>query len=530
MNKLFNPNGALLVVRSTVPQTFCLLIFFMLVLQHTYGADYNIRNYGAVPDGKTLGTAFIQKAIDDCSANGGGRVIVPAGIYLSGSIKLKSNIELHMETGATIIGSTQHEDYPTIAGEKGLLFGLNIENVSITGFGEINGNGKAFFKGDNAPDRPFLVMFKNSRKINISDINLKNSAFWTLHLSHNDGVIINGIRIYSHVNYNNDGIDIDSKNVVISNCIIDTDDDALCFKSDSAFVCENVVVSNCRLASNCNFIKMGTASVGGFKNISISNCTLSKASKSNFRFWNKNVAGVTDSITGLAGIALEIVDGGVMDKVNISNITMEGVQTPIFIRLGSRSHATGSLKNVMISNLTAKTYSLIPSIISAVPGFYIENVVLRDILIDCKGGGTAPDAHFITPEREKEYPENRMFGSNIPAYGMFIRHVKNLTVENIQLNLFASDARPAISIEDAEEIKINNLKAAIPTGKQPVIRLSQTANLLLSGYSPNQNVPLFLSLEGTRTRNILLSNNNLENIKTVSIKNGDVKNDAIQIK
>jgi polygalacturonase len=530
MSKFFNPSKARVVLRTIMPQTFCLLIFCMLILQHTYAADYNIRNYGAIPDGKTMGTVFIQKAIDDCSANGGGRVIVPAGIYLTGSIRLKSNVELHLETGATIIGSTQQKDYPTIAGEKGLLFGFNIENVSITGFGEINGNGKAFFKGDNAPNRPFLVMFKNSRKINVSGVTLKNSAFWTFHLSQNDGVIVNGIRIYSHVNYNNDGIDIDSKNVVISNCIIDTDDDALCFKSDSAFVCENVVVSNCRLASNCNFIKMGTASVGGFKNICINNCTLSKASESNFRFWNRSVVGVTDSITGLAGIALEIVDGGTMDKINISNITMEGVQTPIFIRLGSRSHSTGSIKNVMISNLTAKTYSLIPSIISAVPGFYIENVMLRDILIDCKGSRTAQSAHSITPEMEKEYPENRMFGSNVPAYGMFIRHVKNLTLENIQLNLFAPDARPALYMEDAEEIKINNLKAAIPLSKQPVIRLNQIANLLLSGYSPNQKVPLFLSLEGSRTHNILLSNNNLENIETVWIKDAEVKSDAIKIK
>ncbi|MDB5110270.1 MAG: pehX 7 [Mucilaginibacter sp.] len=530
MSKPFNQNEARPVLRNIVPQTFWLMIFWILVFQNTYASDYNIKNYGAVPDGKTIGTAFIQKAIDDCSINGGGRVLVPAGIYLTGSIRLKSNVELHLETGATIIGSTQHTDYPAIGGERGLIFGINIENVSITGFGEINGNGKAFFKGDNAPDRPFLVMFKNSRKINVSGITLKNSAFWTFHLSHNDGVIVNGIRIYSHVNYNNDGIDIDSKNVVISNCIIDTDDDALCFKSDSAFLCENVVVSNCRLASNCNFIKMGTASVGGFKNISISNCALSKASESNFRFWNKNVPGVTDSITGIAGIALEIVDGGDMDKINISNITMEGVQTPIFIRLGSRNNPTGSLKNVMISNITAKSYSHIPSIVTAIPGFYIENVVLKNILIDSKGGGTVGDVHIIIPEKEKEYPENRMFGSSIPAYGLFVRHVKNLTIDNLQLNLFAPDARPALYIEDGEEIKINNLRAAVPVNNQPVIWLNQVENLLLSGYSPNQNVPLFLSLQGSHTHNILLSNNNLENIKTVWIKNATVKSDALKIK
>lgn len=515
---------------NIVSKSFCLMIFGTVIVLNTYALDYNIRNYGAVPDGKTIGTLFIQKAIDDCSANGGGRVLVPAGIYLAGSITLKSNVELHLETGATITGSAVHKDYPAIGGERGLIFGINVENVSITGFGEINGNGKAFFKGDNAPDRPFLIMFKNCRRINVSGITLKNSAFWTFHLSHNDGVIVNGIRIYSHVNYNNDGIDIDSRNVVISNCIIDTDDDALCFKSDSAFVCENVVVSNCRLASNCNFIKMGTASAGGFKNISISNCTLGKAAESNFRYWNKHVRGVTDVITGLAGIALEVVDGGAMDKINISNITMEGVQTPIFIRLGSRTNPTGSLKNVMISSITAKTCSRIPSIITAVPGFFIVNVVLRDIMVDVKGGGVEGDVHTVTPEKEQAYPENRMFGPSLPAYGLFVRHVKNLTLDNIQFSLSATDARPAVYIEDADEVMMSHLKAAVPVNNQPVIQLNQAANLLLSGYSPSQKVSLFLSLEGSHTRNIQLSGNNLENVETVWTKGVGVKNNALKIK
>jgi polygalacturonase len=491
--------------------------------------DYNITKYGAIPDGKTIGTAAIQKAIDECAANGGGRVLVPAGVFLTGSLKLKSNVNFHLQAGAVVMGSTDRKDYPVIERERGLIFGINTENVCITGTGEINGNGKAFFKGDNAPDRPFLVMFKHSRGINVSGITLKNSAFWTFRLLYSDKIIVDGIRIYSHVNFNNDGIDIDSKNVVISNCIIDTDDDALCFKSDSTFVCENVSVTNCNLASNCNFIKMGTASVGGFKNISISNCSLRKASASNFRFWNKNVAGVTEAVTGLAGIALEIVDGGSMDQVNISNITMEGVQTPIFIRLGSRSHPTGSLKNISISNIIARTYSKIPSSITAVPGFYVENVSLNNIFIDAAGGGTEADVNTLVPEREKEYPENRMFGPALPAHGLFVRHVKNLALDNIQLNAHTGDARPAIYIEDAEEIKISNLKAAVPTGKQPVIRLNQVANVFISGYSPNQSVPLFLNLEGNKTSNIFLSNNNLYHVKEVCTKGPAIKNNVLKI-
>jgi polygalacturonase len=515
---------------SNLFKSFLLVICWMLLIQPSFASDYNIKNYGAIPDGKTINTTGIQKAINDCSANGGGRVLVPAGTYLTGTLNLKSNVELHLEAGAAITGSTNRNDYPVTVGERGLLFGVNIENVSITGLGEINGNGRAFFKGDNAPDRPFLVMFKNSRNINVSGITLKNSAFWTFRLLFNNKVVINGIRIYSHVNFNNDGIDIDSKNVIISNCIIDTDDDALCFKSDSAFVCENVAVSNCILASNCNFIKMGTASVGGFKNISVTNCVLHKASESNFRFWDKNIPGVKDPVTGLAGIALEIVDGGSMDRINISNITMEDVQTPIFIRLGSRNNPTGSLKNIMISNISARTHSRIPCSITAVPGFYVENVLLKDIMIEVMGGGTREDIDRVVPEKEKEYPENRMFGFSLPAYGLFVRHVKKLSLENVQFNLLSNDVRSAIYMEDADDIKINNLKNTAPTGDQPVIGLNQVASLIISGYTPNKSIPLFLKLKGDKTNNILLLNNDLRQINKVFIKDPSVKNNVLKIK
>lgn len=513
----------------TMNKYFLTMLLWLIAVQIYAAETYNIKAYGAIPDGKTINTLAIQKAIDQCAAKGGGKVTVPAGLFLTGTIMLRSQIELHLESGAVLIGSTNRQDYPLIAGERGLIFGIGQENVSITGFGEINGNGKAFFKGDNAPDRPFLLMFKHSRQINVSGITLKNSAFWTFRLLYSDGVIVNGIRIYAHVNFNNDGIDIDSKNVVISNCIIDTDDDALCFKSDSTFICENVSVSNCVLASNCNLIKMGTASIGGFKNISINNCSLRKAAESNFRFWNKNVAGVTDSITGLAGIALEIVDGGQMDQVNINNITMEGVQTPIFIRLGSRRNATGSLKNVSISNIIARTYSKIPSSITAVPGFYIENLRIKDVLIQAMGSGTESDALVAVPEQEKEYPENRMFGPVLPAYGLFVRHVKHLFLDHVRFDLRAADARPAIDVEDCEDFNLSNFSAAKPVGKQALIRFKDVKNAFISGYASVQRIPVFLNLQGSRTENIFLSNNNFYQVEEICTKDNTIKDHVLKI-
>jgi len=272
-----------------------------------------------------------------------------------------------------------------------------------------------------------------------------------------EDIHVTGIQIYSHSNFNNDGIDIDSKDVRISDCYIDTDDDALCFKSDRRVPCENVVVTNCILASNCNLIKMGTASFGGFKNITVQNCVLRRASESNFRHWHKSIAGITDSITGISGIALEIVDGGHLAQVNISDIVMEGVQTPIFIRLGSRRNPTGSLKNVTISNVIANNSSLIPSTISGVPGFNIENVCIRNCIFNSMGKGEFVSYDTEVPEAENKYPENRMFGSSLPAFGFYIRHAKDIELSDIKFNLLNPDSRPALWVENTASVEMRNL-------------------------------------------------------------------------
>lgn len=442
-------------------------------------SDYEITEYGAKADGLTLNTQSIQKAIDQCSINGGGTVIVPPGVFLTGSISLKNHVTLYLTKNAVLRGSTNIAEYSNSQNLQALVSVYQVEDVSITGEGVIDGQGNSFPVKDNAPNRPYVVLVQESKNIHIENVKLKNSAMWTLRLRGSEHIIIKGISIYSHTNFNNDGIDIDSKDVVISDCIIDCDDDALCFKTDSRKTCENVAVTNCIISSNCNFIKFGTASLGGFKNISIGNCVLRPASESNHRFWNKSVPGVTDSITGISGIALEVVDGGFMDHVTISNISMIGVQTPIFIRLGSRRNPTGYLKNVIISNIIATTHSKIPCLISGVPGFYIENVILRDMFIACKGGGELSDVTRVIPENEKGYPENRMFGFSLPAYGMYIRHARNITIDNLQFELLQPDYRPALYFDDAQDIHIRHLKAAPPSGNTELIIKKITDKILI---------------------------------------------------
>jgi hypothetical protein len=451
--------------------------------------------FGANPDGKTDNTAIIQKAIDACSKSGGGTVYFPGGTYMSGSIFIKNNVTLHLHKSAVLKGIADLSAYPERRSgpdfrRMSFIQVDSVSNVTIMGEGTIDGSSEheVFQLGNNGSPRPFLVQLRKSKNIVIKDVHLINAGFWTLQLLENDGVRIDGVSIYSLSNWNNDGIDIDSKNVIISNCNIDCDDDAICFKSVSSegnFV-ENVVISNCLISSNCNFIKFGMSQVG-FRNVTITNCVLRAASESNFRFWDKKTYGVTDPITGLNGIALEIVDGGIMDQITISNIVMTGIQTPVFIRLQQgrprriESHKTpvGTLKNVLISNIVATAKSRIASSITGIPGSYVENIVIRDMIVNCMGGGTKDDVTREIPEVEHAYPDNWMFyntlpGSSLrhadlPAYGMYIRHAKNVYLDNIQFNLMQPDYRPAIWFEDAKDITLRSFKATQPTGDQDLI-------------------------------------------------------------
>lgn len=251
-----------------------LCLLFCLSTVSAQSRDFNILDFGAVPDGKTLATDAIQKAIDDCEATGGGTVTVPAGTFLTNTIFLKSHVHLDIQKGAVILGNTD-----TKAFTRAVVYAEGIQNASITGLGTINGQG---FKKDfptKGPRHNNICLFK-SKNITVKDVTLINSSNWVFRILQCDGVMVRGVRIYSFANENNDGIDIDGKNITVSDCIIDCDDDAICLKSDDPdYLVENIAISNCVVASNCNAIKFGTASHCGFRNVSISNCVIRRPSE-----------------------------------------------------------------------------------------------------------------------------------------------------------------------------------------------------------------------------------------------------------
>jgi polygalacturonase len=458
------------------------LLFILLVLSPLLisAQVYNILNYGAVADGKTINTKSIQKVIDQCSLTGG-KVLVPTGVFVTGTLFMKSNVTICLSDSSKILGSPSFADYPdnevqyknffthfpngNSRTNKALFFAEGMHDITITGKGTIDGNGasKEFDLGDDShseksKERPCTILFVNCKKIELTNIHLIDPAYWLENYINCDGLQLKGLTIYNHSNSNVDGMDIDSRNVTIEDCIIDCDDDAICFKSHSRNnICENIIVKNCTIASNCNAIKFGTTSIGGFHNIRITHCVIKHSAESPIFHWQKTLPFIDEAITVLAGIAIEVTDGGIADGITISDIKMTDVQTPIFIFLGNRGRKQvgdtsaapiGQIKNIVLSNITATSDSKMTSSITAFPGYYIENMTLNNIVLNDMGGGDSNEAKIILPENPAAYPENRIYGYVYPSSGLYIRHVKNIILNNVRLNVRNKDDRPAIITND----------------------------------------------------------------------------------
>ncbi len=485
---------------------------------------YDIRDYGAKGDRETLCTMSIQKAIDSCSEVGGGTVYLPPGTFLTGTIFLKTGVTLRLDPACTLLGSKDLKDYPpTVQAfrsytdnytDKSLIYAEKAERIAITGSGTIDGQGTSF-KGPYKV-RPYLMRIIQCRNVTVKDVTLKNSPMWVQHYLACDDVRITGVTVRSLVNHNNDGINIDScHRVVISNCNIVSGDDAIVLKSTSARVCRDVAVSNCVLNTRCNALKMGTESNGGFENIVMNGCVIYD--------------------TRLAGVALEIVDGGTMDRVVVSNITMKNVGAPIFLRLGNRARpfkkdmdkpGLGVMRNVMISNIEATGADPTGCAISGLPEAIIENVALSNIRLSFKGGGTKTGAARPIPEEPTAYPEYKMFGK-LPAYGFYCRHVEGLKLLNVQLQWEKPDQRHAVFFDDVEDALIDDLETPSSPGAEPIVRLINTRDILIRGCRPKTGTDIFLKLDGARSEGIILSGNDFTRVSKVSERAPDVPKKAV---
>lgn len=457
-----------------------------LMKETFYKTSYDVKEYGAKGDGTTPDNESINKAIDAASAAGGGTVYFPAGTYLSFSIHLKNNISLYLDQGATILAadpsvtkggydpaepneSDKFQDFGHSHWQNSLIWGIGLENISILGPGMINGKGltREAVKTPGVANK--AISLKLCRNVILRDFSILMGGHFAILATAVDNLTVNNLKIDT----NRDGIDIDCcKNVRVSDCTVNSPwDDAICLKSSYglgyARPTENVTITNCmvsgfdrgtlmngtnrRLEGNNTVpdhagvtgrIKFGTESNGGFKNITISNCV--------FEFCR--------------GLALETVDGGLLEDVTITNITMRDiVSSPIFLRLGARMRGpagtpVGSLRRIIISNINV--YNADPkyaAMISGIPGHDIEEVKLENIRIIYQGGGTKEQAALNLPEKEKEYPDPVMFGVT-PAYGFYIRHVSGLEMNNIDIRYMKDDLRPAFILNEVKDARFSRMK------------------------------------------------------------------------
>ncbi|MDR6562315.1 MULTISPECIES: glycosyl hydrolase family 28 protein [unclassified Arcicella] len=467
------------------------LIFGLLALilsKTSFGQSYNILNFGAKTDTTFLNTQAIQSAIDKCHSQGGGEVVVPAGRFFTGTVLLKTNVYLKLSAGAVLQGSYNPADYPEynilaakkygtithnglyVETMKALVIADNAHHIGILGEGTLKGAGEAhvFQLGINKDGKPKNIFFMGCKDVILKDFDVLNAAQVCISISGCERVLIDGIYLRTLVNFNNDGLDIDANDTTISNCIIDSEDDALCFKSEYLDkFCENITVTNCVLYTPCNGIKLGTGSRTGFRNISVNNCVIKKPSVNQYRRWTlpTGVVYQHDIQSVNTGIVIQGVDGGIVENISFSDIVMTDVLSPIFIRVGKRFLNSDGKPSIMrhlnIKNIRAESRSIIPSIIAGLEESPVEDVRLSNISIVVPIGVSSDFLKTfpaIVPEDTKGYPENRStFGLKIPASAFYIRHAKGIVLNDISVKCVENEVRPAFYMDDAKVVRLKNV-------------------------------------------------------------------------
>lgn len=398
-------------------------------------------------------------------------VKLSSGVYLSGTLHLKSHVELHIPKGSTLKAIPKPDAFPHIQSSipsrmdkvpwKAFIRAEGQENIALTGGGTIDGSGEHRVfqdgKGD-SPDRPYGILMIDCRNVKVKDLQMRSSAFWMQRYFHCTGVQITGLLVFNHANKNNDGLDIDSsEDVVVSDCIIDAGDDAIAIKSESERPARNIVISNCILSSHASAFKLGTGSVGGFENISVSNIVIRRSKSEVMRhplnFWQ-----------GMTGIDLATTDGGPLRQVMISNIIMEDVENPIHVRLGNRRSgdvarpdgqaATDAqpenmqmkqefiLEDVTISGVSARNTGPYPVVIAGYEGHPIRRLRLRDISIQAGRGGEQEDIDAQVNWAPHWYPFILMYNTRLPAFGLVTNFTEDLSIENFRAIPAQGEPRP----------------------------------------------------------------------------------------
>ena len=505
------------VVRTLIVAIGCIIVLHASAKPKT--KKYLATEYGIVNDGKTLNTKAIQALIDKINKKGGGTVVFPKGDFLSGSLQMKSNVNLFLEKDAVLLGSTSPYDYPKVVmpgrpespkkddnSQMAFLVAHKAHNFTISGEGKIDGQGRAlaltidslhhagvlvdpkYNTRRNRPNetaRPKLFRFSQCNNVSIEDINLHNGSCWGLSFELCKSLTLDNLKVVNRAYWNNDGMDItDCTNVKVMNCDVDSADDGICLKSYYPGYCnDTILIENCVIRSSASAIKFGTASYGGFKNVTIRNIRVYDTFRS--------------------AIAIESVDGGTIENIDVSDIVAKNTGNAIFIRLGHRGgEKPGKVNNVHIRDIKVQVpfgrpdeaydmrgpavnffHNPIPSSITGIPGYHVENVVIENVEITHPGRASKGMAYVPlnrldqVPEKIRDYPEFTMFGE-LPAWAFYVRHVKGITFKNVILKLENDDFRPAFIFDNVEGIEIDHVE--LPETKHKQVILKETQNVKLN--------------------------------------------------
>jgi polygalacturonase len=470
---------------------FTFSVFFYLT---TVAQTFDIRTFGAIGDGQTLNTESVQKAVDACSHNNGGTVLIPTGTFIIGTVYLKSNVHLYLETGAILRGSSNLNDYaPFNEVHYGMLYAVNSENISISGSGNIDGNGDHFFNlnkakkidsegtkftrqkdnfrkvpGDGLGDGPIvplarpyqMFIFSNCKRVTVKDILVTEAPMWTMHFADCDGVLVDGIRLWTNMLAPNaDGIDITScNNVIITNCDIRSGDDCLAIVGyDHHFeipgyqklrhVSENIIVSNCNLQSYSSGIRIGFLDQNTVRNINISNCNITNSTR---------------------GIGIFLRDEGSLENINISNVNIEtklrtgdwwGNGEPIHISAirGNEGVKLGTIKNVKFDNITCKSENGI--MIYGTEESQIENVSFTNLTLELTDSKLNDVAGGNIDLRGCSVIGSQLFQRDLPAF--YAQYISGLSIEGFQLK-WTNTRMPyfthGIEVTDFTDLRTNNFR------------------------------------------------------------------------
>ncbi len=496
---------------------------------------YNIRDFGAKGDGLTLDTAALQSAIDACNRDQGGTVLVPAGVFVIGTVEIKSNVTLHIAAQGKLLGSADGKQYHAIDaiplrgdstlndGNVGLIFAVKAENFTIEGRGTIDGQGAQFRNpergvpppsGRGGAQRPYHLLFHQCKNVTVRDIFLTQSAFHSIRIIQSSYIQLHGIHIYNRVNHNNDGFHfISCERVHISNCDIECQDDACALFGS----CKFITVCNCSFSTRWSVFRFGG---GVAENIAISNCLIYQ--------------------TFGCPIKMRCGPGSRFENMSFSNLVMDGVTGPISINLGLRrpgvspqtlsasepQEATGEpgiVRNIAFRGIRARV--VVPEPFPDVPftsdyrpaeikscialngvDMTIENISFDDVHVTFPGGGTSQEAAVRdVPKIAGEYFQNGV----LPSYALYARNVRRLTLNNVRFEVSAAEARPAVVFDHVDDATVNAFSVEGTKEAESTLRFIDTRDVLLSATRLLTPSSVFMRVEGANSGAITIDGGEL---------------------